>query len=419
MAASKGKRTRKDVAAVLENIETEIMTVYGIIVNDEFKPRHHGTVKINEGTNRKERDITKPDFKYEQIIHHVVMEPLVPDIMHGMYEYVMGSVPKRGQHLGAKIISDWVQNDIKNTKYFAKMDIRHFFQSIDHDILKAWIRKKFRNKGVRKLLFIIIDAVEIGLALGFYTSHWLANNLLQPLDHLIKEVLHVPHSMRFMDDMIISGPSKRFVHWAVRNIQEFLQDKLKLKMKPDWQVFRFEYESQEEMIACPTIRQLQALGHALESQRIKHKIKNYKGKTRLFIRSTAITEKKRLAYLGILKRFDAEVETVTMTHGRALDYMGFEFHRNRTIIRKSIMLAINQNARTIDKQDKINPKDAQRMLSRMGWIDHSNTYGMYEEKIKPFVNVKQLKTVVSKNQRRLNHEAKMEIGRRQSGIRAA
>ena len=37
------------------------------------------------------------------------------------------------------------------------------------------------------ILELIIDGSEVGLPLGFYTSQWLSNFMLQPLDHFIKE----------------------------------------------------------------------------------------------------------------------------------------------------------------------------------------------------------------------------------------
>ena len=37
--------------------------------------------------------------------------------------------------------------------------------------------------------------------------------------------------------------------------------------------------------------------------------------------------------------------------------------RNRTIMRKGIMIRLNKKARLVSKQDKINPKDAASLLS--------------------------------------------------------
>lgn len=82
--------------------------------------------------------------------------------------------------------------------------------------------------------------------------------------------------------------------------------------------------------------------------------------------------------------------------GRDLDFMGFRFYRDKTTLRKSIMLKATRKAKRIDKKEKITAHDARQILSYMGYIDKTDTYGMYEERIKPYVNVQKCKRKVSK-----------------------
>ncbi len=404
---SRGKRNRPDVKAVLDNLENEIQNVQQMLLNGEFVPIVHEAVKINEKNYQKVRTIVKPDYKYEQIIHHVLVQAIRPGIEYGMYEYVLGSIPGRGQHMGAKRIGKWIFADPANTKYVLKMDIRHFFESVDHDILKTWIIKKFRDEFIRELLFLIIDAIDTGLPLGYYTSQWFANFLLQPLDHYIKERLKVKYAARYMDDITCFGRNKKELHKVREAINAYLNEELHLTMKGNWQVFRFEYEVEEHAIECQTMRELIALGNELEKERIRHKLKSHKGRRKIFVKVASVRNKSdKLERL--LKRYRGKSEIVNMVYGRPLDFMGFEFHRNRTIMRKGIMIRLNRKARQVSRQEKINPKDAASLLSSMGWVKHTDTYGMYEERIKPIVSIKKLKKVVSKNQKRQNQEAKKE-----------
>lgn len=99
---SRGKRSRDDVKRVLDNIEDEIIKVRNMIENNTFLPRKHKPVKINEQNYQKERTIIKPDFCYEQVVHHIVVNAMREGIETGMYDYVLGSVPGRGAHLGKK-----------------------------------------------------------------------------------------------------------------------------------------------------------------------------------------------------------------------------------------------------------------------------------------------------------------------------
>ncbi len=133
------------------------------------------------------------------------------------------------------------QTDPKNCKYVLKMDIRHFFDSIPHDRLKAKLKKTVHDEKMLELLFRIIDVTEVGIPLGFYTSQWLSNWYLQGLDHFIKEQLCAVHYMRYMDDMVIFGSNKRVLHRMRQAISDYLEMELGLELKANWQVFRFSY----------------------------------------------------------------------------------------------------------------------------------------------------------------------------------
>lgn len=357
--AAKGKTERSDVAVILkpENIQRHVETVIEQLSNTApegydvpnpekaWKPVKHGKVRINEGTSKKQRLIEKPRYNYEQVVHHIVVSACYDIFMQGMYEFSCGSVPDRGAHYGKKYIERWIHTDLKNCKYILKMDIRHFFESVDHDVLKAWLEKKIRDKRMLNILFLIIDGSEQGLPLGFYTSQWLSNFMLQPLDHYIKEQLHAAHYIRYMDDMVVFGRNKKELHRMRIAIDDFLRERLNLKMKGNWQVFRFEY------------------------------VERKTGKVK----------------------------------GRPLDFMGFEFHQDRTILRESIMLSCTRKVNRVAKKDKITWYDATAILSYMGYLTHTDTYGMYQDRVKPYVNVKKLKRIVSKHSKRKEKEKRERV----------
>lgn len=86
--------------------------------------------------------------------------------------------------------------------------------------------------------------------------------------------------------------------------------------------------------------------------------------------------------------------------GRDLDFMGFRFFRNRTVLRKSIMYKATRKAGKISRKHKVTIHDARQMLSYLGWISCTATYRMYEIWIKPFVNFQTLKRYVSRCDKR-------------------
>ena len=66
--------------------------------------------------------------------------------------------------------------------------------------------------------------------------------------------------------------------------------------------------------------------------------------------------------------------------GRPLDFMGFQFYRNRTVFRKSIMLKAARKARKIHKKSyqgrKPTVRDYRQMMSYLGRIDCTDTCRM-------------------------------------------
>ena len=397
MDASKRKRNRKDVQRRLNHMEDTIAAIQAIVEEGSYSPRHHEAVVINQSGPHKERTIIKPDYFPEQIIHHVAVKALQPCIMYGMGDFVLGSTPGRGAHYGKRYIEKWLRHDERNTRIIGKLDIRHFYQNIDHDVLKNWLHEKIRPGKIRDLCDLIIDGVEEGIPLGFYTSQWFSNFLLQPLDHLIMEELHVSHWCRYVDDITIFGGNKKVIHAAMAEIDRYLWENFRLQVKDNWQVFRMEYTVTEYAIECEKLADLYALAEVLPA---KYRLKMHQGRRKIFIKANAKSE---TTMDELLEKYGATAETVRMTHGRPLDFMGFEFHRDRTVLRKSIMISATRKAARIGAAHRINWVEAAGMLSYMGWIDHTNTYAMYLEWVKPYVNIKRLKKIISNHQRRLNN----------------
>lgn len=236
--ASKGKRKRSYVKRVYENRENYIE--YFQKMAKTYKHHRKKPKTIYDGVSRKKRQIIVPTFD-EQVLQHMIVNILQPIILKGKYYHVHGSLPNTGPTKAKKTIQKWIAHDTKNIKYFLKIDIRHFFGSIPHDKLEQLIKKKIHDERFINLLHEVIDCTEIGLPLGFHTSHWLANWYLQDLDHYIKEQLKVVHYIRYMDDMVIFGPNKRELHKIRESIEKFLNKKLNLEMKSNWAVARFNY----------------------------------------------------------------------------------------------------------------------------------------------------------------------------------
>lgn len=339
--AAIGKHKRKEVMHFMNDLDRSIEMIHNYITN--FENCKHQEIEIFDGTSGKKRLIIEPKFK-EHVVHHMVVEALMPMFMKGMYRHSYSSIPGRGLHECMRKIRNGIDHDPASYKYCLKLDIKKFFNSIDHDILKARFVKYIKDKEMLRILFKIIDASENGIPLGFYTSHWFANWLLQPLDHMIKEELHIKKYYRYADDMVLFDSNKRKLHKAFFKIKEWLEG-IGLKIKENWQLFRFDY----------------------------------------------------------IKR---DKETGEKVHkGRPLDFLGFKIYRDRTVLRKSIMLRITRKAKKIKKKGKFTIHDAHQMMAWLGWLDWADCYKMYKKYIKKTITIKECRKRISqydKKQARLN-----------------
>ena len=158
--------------------------------------------------------------------------------LQGIYEHAYGSIPDRGAHQGAKVMMNWIRKDFKNCKYVLKLDIKKYFESIPHDILKKKLNKVVKDKEALKLLFEVIDVTNKGLPLGFYTSQWLSMWYLKDFDHFVKEQCYAPHYIRYMDDIVILGRDKEMLIETLNKVTEYLRE-LGLELNSKSQLFQF------------------------------------------------------------------------------------------------------------------------------------------------------------------------------------
>lgn len=252
--AIKRKRLRPDVNRIINNYENVKTNLRNLILKGELIPYTHKATLINDGFKLKKRTIIQPFFspsRPEQWIQHIVVMVLKPMFMRGMYEFSCGSIPGRGVHYGKKYLEKYIKNNPKNIKYALKLDIRHFYENISVELLKEKFEQVIKDERMLELVYFVLDSnigifkdtkevFRPGLPIGFYTSQWFANWFLQPLDHYIKEELKADFYMRYMDDIVIFGSNKRKLHKDFLKIQEYLKN-IKLEIKSNWQVFRFDY----------------------------------------------------------------------------------------------------------------------------------------------------------------------------------
>jgi RNA-directed DNA polymerase len=129
------------------------------------------------------------------------------------------------------------------TCWVLKCDIKKFFASIDHEILKKLIRKNLCGDVCSKadifwLLDEIIDSfnekgqVGRGLPLGNLTSQLLVNIYMNEFDQFAKRELKAKNCIRYADDFVILHEDRKYLENILPKISEFLESNLNLALHP-------------------------------------------------------------------------------------------------------------------------------------------------------------------------------------------
>ena len=116
-----------------------------------------------------------------------------------------------------------------------KTDIRQYFSSIDHDILMALIRRKFKGRSFFGLVEKIIrmENTGEGLPIGALTSQWFANYYLDSLDRFLLGHPQVLAHTRYMDDTLFWCRNRQEARHCVDQVRRFVETRLGLQLKEE------------------------------------------------------------------------------------------------------------------------------------------------------------------------------------------
>lgn len=236
--ARKGKTWYKEVRAVDKDQNQYIHKLMTTLVSGEYKTSQYKIFERKCGD--KLRTIYKLPYYPDRIVHHAILQVILPCLIKNLIADTYACIPGRGIHKCAKKLAEVLRNN-RNLKYCLKMDISKFYPSIDHEIMKRSIRRIIKCKRTLGLLDEIIDSTNTGMPIGNYLSQHLANLYLSGFDHWIKEEKGIKHYFRYSDDLVIIGNNKEGLHSLRIEICEYLSKELKLTIKNNWQVFPIEF----------------------------------------------------------------------------------------------------------------------------------------------------------------------------------
>ena len=227
----KGHKPNPIVLWVDATIEERIKELRSIIENGYVQQKP--VVKRRYDKNaRKWRDISEPHLWPDQYVHHILIQVLEPVMMRGMDPYCCGSIKGRGTHYGIKAIKKWMKSRSTDTRWCAELDIYHFYEQLQPDVVMARLRELIKD---RRVLDLCERTLSYGVTIGAYYSQWYANTVLQPLDRMIREC-GVTHYVRYMDNFTLFARDKRTLRKTIKKIRKWLADH-DLRLKDNAQYF--------------------------------------------------------------------------------------------------------------------------------------------------------------------------------------
>lgn len=251
--AQKGKRYQKSVATFNLHLEEELLRLREELLSKSYQPGAYRSFMIYDP---KERMISAAPYR-DRVVHHALMNVTAP-VFERTFIYD-SYANRKGKGVHAAILR--YQEYARRFLYVLKCDIRKFFPSIDHEILKQELRWKIACPDTLWLIDIIIDNSNAqeehiayypgddlftpwqrrhGLPIGNLTSQWWGNIYLNRFDHFVKEELRVPGYIRYVDDFVLFGASSGQLHDWKSAISAYL-NRLRLSLHPQKsQVYQVE-----------------------------------------------------------------------------------------------------------------------------------------------------------------------------------
>ena len=231
-----GKRKKRDIADFELHLEDRIFRLHRELATKTYTHDPYIDFYI---CDPKRRHIHKASVR-DRVLHQAVFRILYPIFDKHFIFDSYSSRDGKGTHAGVERLISACRKETNNWRtvaYALKCDVRKFFDSIDHKILRNLIIKKVNDPDILWLIDLILSSFEKesdkALPLGNVTSQLFANVYMNEFDQFAKHDLKSKHYFRYCDDLIIVHKDRAFLEDAILRIRTFLQEHLLLELHPN------------------------------------------------------------------------------------------------------------------------------------------------------------------------------------------
>ena len=216
--AQRVKRFRSNVLAFNHDLEANLLQLQTELQKHTYQPGNYRTFEI---IDPKPRLISAAPYR-DRVVHHALCNVIVPLIERSFIDDSYANRVGYGTHKALRRAVQFA----RSRRYVLQCDIRKYFPSIDHTILKQQLRRRLKGRATLRLIDTIIDNSNpqsdelvyfpgdtlltplerrAGLPIGNLTSQFFANVYLNRFDHWVKESLKIRNYLRYVDDFLLFG----------------------------------------------------------------------------------------------------------------------------------------------------------------------------------------------------------------------
>ncbi|MBI3046165.1 MAG: hypothetical protein HYY86_01295 [Candidatus Harrisonbacteria bacterium] len=233
----RGKRRKQDVQEFSFNLMDNILSLHQEFSNHTYT---HGGYQAFNICDPKPRNIHKASVR-DRLLHHAIYRILYPFFDRVFIADSYSCRLNKGTHKAInrfRSLAYKVSQNNTKTCWILKCDIKKFFASIDHIVLKRILQVYIPDLDILRLLDEVIDSFSstkagIGLPLGNLTSQLLVNIYMNEFDQFMKHQQKVKYYIRYADDFVVFSENRNWLENLIPQIQEFLQNKLELELHPN------------------------------------------------------------------------------------------------------------------------------------------------------------------------------------------
>lgn len=245
--ARKCKRYRSEVLEFTANLEENLITIQNELT---WKTYEVGRYKEFFVYDPKKRLIMALPFR-DRVVQWAIYRVLNPLLDRRYISHSYACRIGMGTHKVISKVQYWLRKLYRGSgrTYALKMDVSKYFYRVDHGVLVGILERIIADRDLLEMLETIIRSettdfglnlgdhgftggkvAGVGMPIGNLTSQMFANLYLNELDQYCKHALKTQYYARYMDDVLVLHPDKRYLRTIKERVEQFLAEHLKLQL---------------------------------------------------------------------------------------------------------------------------------------------------------------------------------------------